>query len=86
MKWHTGIALKASLVGFLITFVGFMASTLYHIYGSTDGERGKEEFQIILSTLQGPTMKYILAAGLLFGFLYFYLGIKWHQNNANSEV
>lgn len=85
MKRHTKLALRASLVGFLITFIGFIASTLYHIYDSTDGERGKEEFQIILSSLQGPTMKYVFAAGLLFGFVYFYFGIKSHQKmNRNT--
>jgi hypothetical protein len=85
MKQHTKLAVRASLVGFLVTFIGFIAAILYHIYKSTDGERGKGLFEIILSTLQEPMMIYFFAAGLLFGFVYFYFGIKWHPNNANSE-
>ena len=68
MKWHTGIALRAALVGFLVTFIGFLASTLYHIYKSMDGERGKGLFEIIVSTLHEPMMIYFLVGGVLFGF------------------
>jgi predicted membrane protein len=85
MKWHTGIAVRAALVGFLVTFIGFLASTLYHIYKSMDGERGKGLFEIILSTFDEPMMIYFLVAGLLFGVVYFYFGVKWHSNNATSE-